>query len=76
MVIVGCTLSDRPTICSPTSLKLCDAPWRRAWTRKFSLSLVPASGPTLRMVESIAALNSMPQFGDPGRLDDAIWVPQ
>ena len=30
MVMVGFTLSDRPTTCSPTWLKLCEAPWRMA----------------------------------------------
>ena len=35
--------------------------WRIAWARLFSLLLVPASEPTLRSVDRMAALNSMPQ---------------
>ncbi len=61
MVMVGCTFNDRPTTCAPTWLKLCEAPCRMAWTRELSVSLVPASEPTLSRVERIAALNSMPQ---------------
>jgi hypothetical protein len=63
MVMVGWTFKERPTTCSPTWLKLWDAPCRRAWTTEFWLLLLfPASDPTLSKVERIAALNSMPQW--------------
>ena len=61
MVIVGWTFKERPTTCWPTWLKLWEAPWRMAWARLFSLSLVPASAPTLRTVERTAASKSEPQ---------------
>ena len=33
--MVGWTLRERPTTCSPTCENPCDEPWRKAWTRRF-----------------------------------------
>jgi hypothetical protein len=59
-VVVGWTFSDRPT----TWLKLCDAPCRIACARLFSLSLVPASDPTLSTMEG-GAEQQAPAVVDP-----------
>jgi len=50
----------RSTICWPVWRMLFDAPMRIACARLFRCA-VPASAPTLRTVESSAALNSVPQ---------------
>ncbi len=61
--MVGWMLSERLTTCCPVWLMLCDIPCWIAWASEpLLLPLVPASEPTLSMVERIAALNRMPQW--------------
>lgn len=62
MVSVGAMLSWRLTTCWPVWLMLFDRPIWIAWAKLFPLLVVPASAPTLRIVESAAALNSSPQW--------------
>ena len=59
--MVGWTLSDLPTTRWPIWLTLSDPPRRMARISSSSLPLLPTSDPMLSRVESMAALNNVPQ---------------
>ncbi len=62
MVMVGWTLSERPTMRWPIWLTLSAPPRRIARISSSSLPLLPTSDPMLSSVERMAALNNVPQW--------------